>query len=67
MNQRKNQIYKTLLKLSNTFNQGKSIFGSGNKKPKTPYRKHRQKVLVRIEKEKDEDIKGNKKKEILSK
>ncbi|CAN5447969.1 hypothetical protein BH18THE1_BH18THE1_11690 [soil metagenome] len=42
---------------SNPFYQGKAIVGLGNKKPEISYQKERQRVLKRIEVEKDEDIK----------
>ncbi len=42
---------------TNPFDQGKSITGLNNKKSKSPYQKQRQKLLDRIEQEKDEDIK----------
>ena len=41
----------------NPFNAVQSITGLGNKRPKTSYQKQRQRVLDRIEKEKDPDIK----------
>jgi hypothetical protein len=47
---------------SNPFDHGKSIVGLGNKKPKNRYKKQRQKLLDRIEKEKDSDIKAELKK-----
>lgn len=39
------------------FDQGKTIVGLGNKRPKTPYQKQRQKLLDIIDAEKDPDIK----------
>jgi len=42
----------------NPFDSGKSITGLGNKKPKNTYQKERQRLLERIEKEKDSDIKA---------
>jgi hypothetical protein len=41
----------------NPFDQGKSISGLNNKPSKTRIQKQRQKLLERIEQEKDEDIK----------
>jgi len=43
---------------TNPFDEGKSIVGLGNKKPKNRY----QKMKERIEKEKDKDIKAEQKK-----
>jgi hypothetical protein len=42
----------------NPFDAGKSIVGLGNKRPKDRYQKERERLLVRIEKEKDSDIKA---------
>ena len=42
---------------SNPFDQAHVITGLGNKKSKSPFQKQRQKLLDRIELEKDEDIK----------
>ena len=42
---------------TNPFDQGENIVGLDNKIKKTPSQKQRQKLLYRIEKEKDEDIK----------
>ena len=41
----------------NPFDSGQSITGLRNKKPKSSYEKQRQKLLERIDKGKDEDIK----------
>jgi hypothetical protein len=46
----------------NPFDQGKTIVGLGNKKPKDRSQKERQKLLERIEKEKDSDIRAELKK-----
>jgi ribosomal protein L7/L12 len=40
------------------FDQVKAIVGLGNKKPKASYQKQRQRLLEKIDKEKDEDIKA---------
>lgn len=42
---------------STQFDRGNKIVGLGNKKPKLSYQKQRQKLLDRIDKEKDEDVK----------
>jgi hypothetical protein len=42
---------------SNPFDHGKTITGLDNKKPKSSYQKQRQKLLDRIDQEKDEEIK----------
>jgi hypothetical protein len=52
---------------SNPFDEGKAIVGLGNKKPQNKYQKERQKLLERIDKEKDEDIKQALRKGILLK
>jgi hypothetical protein len=43
--------------IENPFDQGKNIVGLDNKKKKTGLERERQKVLDKIEEEKDEDIK----------
>jgi hypothetical protein len=47
----------TIEVIDNPHDQGKSIVGLGNKVKKTRSQKERQKLLDRIEEEKDEDIK----------
>ena len=47
----------TIEVVSNPFDEGKNIVGLDNKKKKTGRERERQKVLDRIEDEKDEDIK----------
>jgi hypothetical protein len=51
----------------NQFDQGTSIVGLGNKKKPNRFQREGQRLPDRIEKEKDEDIKRELKKEILSK
>src|SRR5918993_859945 len=49
----------------NPFDAGQNIVGIGIKKPKSSYEKQRQKLLERIENQKDEDIKAELRKGII--
>jgi hypothetical protein len=54
MKQKKESMLQDFVETSdNPFDSGKSIVGLGNKKPRNRYQKERQRLLERIEKEKD--------------
>jgi hypothetical protein len=59
MKQKKESMLQDFVETSdNPFDSGKSIVGLGNKKPRNRYQKERQRLLERIEKEKDPDIRA---------